>query len=572
MRLNILRKFYHIFEIVIYNVRIFQKKCLATKVLIKTPEKLMIRISKLSVPLTYDIKSLKILVAGKLHIQDFQIEYLEIVKRSDNISDKNDVRFLMDINVRVSIDENQVVWTIKDKNIKIAIQTEKYITKSSKLKARPVVVGFGPAGIFAALILAQAGANPIVLERGSDVDARRKKVVHFWKTGILDQNTNVQFGEGGAGTFSDGKLKIGLKDPRKIKILNELVEAGAPHEILFLNKPHIGTDLLGETVKNIREKIIRLGGEIKFNSKLSDIIIHHGKVTGVSYLNEGCKYEIIADKVILAIGNSSRDTFEILLSKCIVVEQKPFAVGVRIEHTQEMINKIQYGKFSGHPSLGAADYKLVTHLKNGRAVYTFCMCPGGSVIAATSEVGQLTTNGMSRFARDEKNSNSALLVTINKSDLNSEHPLAGIDFQRKIESAAYLAGGEGYKAPVQRLEDFLSDRNSCFFGDVIPSYKPGTEFSKTDKYLPEYVSHSLRQGILEMGEWMPGFNHPDAILTGAETRSSSPIRITRNENFEAVGNIGLFPCGEGAGYSGGIISAAVDGVKVAEKILENYLR
>lgn len=529
----------------------------------------MIRIKNLKIPLTYDSKVLEDIVAERLRMENSQIEQISIAKRSVNALDKQDVHFNMTVVVCVSGDEKEVLSLLKkDKSIsKEEVVLNYILPQVKKLKERPVVVGCGPAGMFASLILAEAGARPILLERGLDVDSRRQKVLGFWRTGVLDTQTNVQFGEGGAGAFSDGKLKIGKKDSRKVKVLSELVEAGAPPEIMYLAKPHIGTDLLHETVKGIREKIIRLGGEVHFNSIVTEVLHKDGQVKGVHFIENGKDSKISTDNVVLAIGHSARDTFERLLTSGVYMEQKPFAVGVRIEHSQEMINKIQYGIFAEHPALGAADYRMVVHLKNSRGVYTFCMCPGGSVVAATSEENALITNGMSEFARDGRNANTALLVTIEKKDFGSDHPLVGVEFQRKIEVAAYAAGGGGYKAPVQRLEDFLQKRKTTAFGDVLPTYLPGTGFAEVDDYLPYYVTDSLRQAIVEMGEWMPGFVYPDALLTGAETRSSSPVRITRGDNFEAIGIKGLYPCGEGAGYSGGIISAAVDGVICAEQIL-----
>ena len=352
-----------------------------------------------------------------------------------------------------------------------------------------------------------------------------------------------------------------------MKVLREFVEAGAPPEIMYLSKPHIGTDRLHKTVKGIREKIISLGGEVRFNANVKETLLKDGHVTGVRFLENGENTEIYTDNVVMAIGHSSRDTLESLLLSGVHMEQKPFAMGVRIEHPQQMIDKIQYGAFAGNPALGAADYRMVVHLQNGRGVYTFCMCPGGTVVAATSEENRITTNGMSEFARAGRNANTALLVTIEKKDLGSDDPLAGVMFQRRIEAAAFSAGGGGYKAPVQRLEDFLHKRKTTAFGEVLPTYLPGTEFSEVDSYLPDYITNSLRQAIIEMGEWMPGWAYPDALLTGAETRSSSPVRITRGDSFEALGIKGLYPCGEGAGYAGGIISAAVDGVICAEQIL-----
>jgi uncharacterized protein len=484
-----------------------------------------------------------------------------------NTQNKQDINFKMSVNVCVHGDENELIYMNKDKCISKEIELIYTIPKDKKLKERPVVIGCGPAGMFAALILAQAGERPILLERGLDVDSRRQKVLKFWRDGILDTQCNVQFGEGGAGAFSDGKLKIGSRDSRKLKILGELVEAGAPPEIMYLSKPHIGTDRLNETVKGIRKKIIGLGGEVRFNSTVKELLLKDGQVAGVRFVENGENTEIYTDNVVLAIGHSARDTFESLLTSGVFMEQKPFAVGVRIEHPREMIDKIQYGAFAGRPELGAADYRMVVHLQNGRGIYTFCMCPGGTVVAATSEENSLVTNGMSIFARNGRNSNSALLVTIDKKDFGSDYPLAGVGYQRRIEASAFEAGGGGYKAPVQRLEDFLQKRSTTAFGDVLPTYMPGTEFARVDSYLPDYITNSLRQGIEEMGLWMPGFAYPDALLTGAEVRSSSPVRVTRGSSFEAIGIKGLYPCGEGAGYAGGIISAAVDGVLCAEKIL-----
>jgi len=528
----------------------------------------MIKIVDLKIPLDYDMKMLEDIAAKKLCIAPEMVKDISIAKKAVNNADKKNIYFDMSLLVSINGDEDRITELNKRRG---ASKVEELIYKAPvrKLTQRPVVVGFGPAGLFATLILAQAGARPIVLERGLDVDNRKEKVQKFWRTGILDTNTNVQFGEGGAGAFSDGKLKIGLKDARKNMILDELISAGAPPEIKYLTKPHIGTDRLSESVKNIRNKIINLGGEVHFGATVTNILSKNGLVTGVSITENGSESEIYTDNVLLAIGHSARDTFENLLKNGIIIEQKPFAIGVRIEHSQGLINKIQYGEFANHPALGAADYKMVVHLNNGRNLYTFCMCPGGTVVAATSEENQLTTNGMSEYARDGRNSNTALLVTINKEDINSSNPLAGVEFQRKIEAAAFNAGGGGYKAPVQRLEDFLNKKTSNSFGDILPTYMPGTSFAEIDSYLPDYVTDSLRKGIIEMDEWMPGFAYPDAILTGAETRSSSPVRITRGESFEAVGIKGLYPCGEGAGYAGGIISAALDGVLCAEHILES---
>ena len=526
----------------------------------------MIRIRNLSIPLSYDLNLLKNIAADRLNIEHSQIKSIQITKRSVDAKNKQDIHFNMTVSVHVSR-ENEVFLPRKDKDI--SKENELFYTvQKKKLEKRPVVVGCGPAGMFSALILAESGQRPILLERGLDINSRKQSVMKFWKTGDLNTQTNVQFGEGGAGAFSDGKLKVGKLDARKLKILSEFVEAGAPPEIMYLGKPHIGTDRLNETVKRIRKKIISLGGEVHFGVNVTEILHKAGEIIGVGFLKDEKYTELFTDNVVLAIGHSARDTFERLLTSGIYIEQKPFAVGVRIEHSQEMINKIQYGNFADHPVLGGADYRMVVHLKNGRNLYTFCMCPGGTVVAATSEDNCLVTNGMSEYKRDGRNSNSALLVTVDKRDFGSDHPLAGIMFQRKLEEAAFKAGGGVYKAPVQRLEDFLHKQNTTAFGDVFPTYMPGTHFESVDSYLPDYIVDSLRQGIVEMGLWMNGFNYPDALLTGAETRSSSPVRIVRGTTFEAVGIKGLYPCGEGAGYSGGIISAAVDGVLCAERILD----
>lgn len=525
----------------------------------------MIRINNLRLPLDYTDATLKKLVCKELRLSEAAIESIALFKRSIDARKKNDVHFTAAVDVALNISESKTLSKAKSKKAS-AVKPYKYeIPAHKKLGYRPVVVGFGPAGMFAGLILAQAGERPIIVEMGKDCDSRVKDIESFIKTGKLNTKSNIQFGEGGAGTFSDGKLTTGTKDSRVRNVFLEFVNHGAPEEILYNAMPHIGTDKLRDVVKNIRKTIISLGGEVRFNTELTALRTIDGEIVSI----EVNKNEIIETKsVILAIGHSSRNTAKMLFDSSIFMEQKPFSVGARIEHLREKIDHAQFGEFAGNPRLGAAPYKLNVRTKNGRGVYTFCMCPGGEVMPAASEENMVCTNGMSAFARDEINSNAALLVGVNPEDFPSVHPLAGFEYQRKIEKAAFNAGGGDYKAPVQRVEDFLSDRKSTGFGEVKPSYGRGTEFSRIDEVLPSYVTNAMREAIVAMDSKLKGFAHPDALLTGAEARSSSPVRITRNpETLESVSVKGLYPCGEGAGYAGGIVSAAVDGIKCAEKIL-----
>ena len=430
--------------------------------------------------------------------------------------------------------------------------------------SRPIVIGFGPAGLFCAYILAKAGMKPIIFERGADVDNRQKIVCGFKNGQNLDTNTNVQFGEGGAGTFSDGKLTTQISNPLCSEVLKIFNDFGAPDEICYLKKPHIGTDILIDVIKNLRKEIINLGGEIHFEEQITDIAVKNGFVISVSG-----KKEYLCSEVVLGVGHSARDTFEMLYQKGVNMIQKPFSVGVRIEHRQEMINKAQYGEMYDSRYLGAADYKLSTHLKNGRGVYTFCMCPGGEVIGAASEENGVVTNGMSYHARNGDNANSAVLVSVYPEDFKNEHPLAGVSFQREIENKAYFIKNEGYQAPCQRFGDFKNNNTSNQFGFVLPTYKPGVKFANLNEVLPEFVSHSLKEGIVEFGKKIKEFDMNDALLTGPETRSSSPVRIVRDEELQS--NIkGLYPIGEGAGYAGGITSSAVDGIRCALKIIDKY--
>lgn len=528
---------------------------------------IMIRITNLAAPLEYDMEMLKASAAEKLHIGRSKIMEMHIVRRSLYECDNNEFVYKFTVDVIIENDKDFILHH-KDKDISISEELT-YSIRNVNLTGRPVVVGSGPAGLFASLILAQSGTDPILLERGPDVDSRIKSIEKFMSSGELDINSNVQFGEGGAGTFSDGKLKTGKIDSRKFKILSEFIEAGANPEIMYLDKPHLGTDNLKTIVKNIRRKIISLGADVRFSSKVTQLIIENGSVKGVVVCKDNEEYRIYSENIILAIGHSARDTFTQLYSQGVLMESKGFGVGIRIEHPQSYIDKIRYGKFASHPSLEPADYRLVSHLSNGRSVYTFCMCPGGTVIPATSDTGSVVTNGMSMYERSGINANTALLVSVSKEDFPSSHPLAGMYYQQKLESLAFSAGGGGYRAPVQRLEDFMQNRMSTGFGDVTPTYRPGTTFALHDSYLPEFITSSLRKAVIDMDEWMKGFYYPDALMTGVETRSTSPVRMTRTEDHEAIGIKGLYPCGEGAGYSGGIISSAVDGILCAEQILKD---
>lgn len=437
--------------------------------------------------------------------------------------------------------------------------------QKSSLPSRPIVVGSGPCGLFAALALAEAGTCPIILERGGEIDERKKKVAAFEQGGALDTECNIQFGEGGAGTFSDGKLKHGAIDAYNYRVLSEFVVHGAPEEILYDAAPHAGTDLLSGIIKNIRKKIISLGGEFKFNTKLTELIIKNGKTVAVKYIHGEKEGEIAADTVILSIGHSARDTFRMLYESRVGMEAKGFGVGVRVEHPRSHIDKMIYGKHvSGIED--AASYHFVTHLKSGRSVYSFCMCPGGSVVAATSEEGAVVTNGMSCHARNGENSNAAFLVSVFPDDFGKD-PLCGLEFQRRLEQRAFGISGD-YKAPAVRMEDFMVGRASNALGEVRPTYARGIVLPRPDEFLPNFVESSLREAIPDFEEYRKGFYFPDALLTGIETRTTSPLRIIRNENHETPTVKGLYPCGEGAGYAGGIISSAVDGLKTAEIILK----
>lgn len=528
----------------------------------------MIRVSNLKLSIDHSESELSMELRKMLGIkEEKQILEYHIFKQSIDARKKGKIYFVYTVDAQV-VDENRVLKRANTKNITITPKMDyEYVTTGElALNNPPVIIGTGPAGLFAGLILAEMGYKPILLERGSDVDTRTQVVKKFWQTGNLDTQCNVQFGEGGAGTFSDGKLTTLIKNKRCRKVLEELVKSGAPREIIYSYKPHVGTDILRNVVKNIRRAIINLGGEFKFNSTVTEILISDDKVTGL-VVNDSEK--IKADVVVLAIGHSARDTFQMLYQKGVEISQKPFAIGLRIEHPQELINTAQYKEFSNHPKLGAADYKLSYHSPSGRSAYTFCMCPGGVVVGAASEEGGVVTNGMSEYARNTDNANSALLVGVKPGDFQGGHPLAGMEFQRTWERQAYELGGGKYGAPIQLVGDFLKGKKSNILGEVKPSYMPGVLLTKLENCLPPYVITTLKESINAFETKIKGFAKHDAVLTGVETRSSSPVKIMRDANMET--NIrGLLPAGEGPGYAGGIISAAVDGIQAAETIAKKY--
>ena len=525
----------------------------------------MIRLSNIRLPIGYGDEDIIKACAKELRVDPAAIESASLYRRSIDARRKDDIHYITSVDVRLNINEASAISRAKSKNAAIT-QEYRYTPLTPRDKAkRPVIVGAGPAGLFCALTLVQSGIHPILIERGSAVEERAKTVAAFWDGGALDTECNVQFGEGGAGTFSDGKLNTGTKDSHARKVLLDLVAHGAPEDILTDAMPHIGTDKLRGTVRAIREELINRGADIYFDTKLTDIVTREGKVTAIVAEHDGKAMKIDCTELVLAIGHSARDTFELIHGMGLLIEPKPFSVGVRIEHLRERIDRAQYGP--RYRELPAAAYKQSVHLRDGRGVYTFCMCPGGSVVAAASEPDSVVTNGMSEYARDMVNSNSALLVTVTPDDISGDNVLKGMHLQRELEHKAYTAGGGSYKAPVQRAGDFVNNVPTDRFGEVLPSYRPGTSFARLEEYLPAFVTGSLREALPLIDRRLHGFNHPDALLTGVESRSSSPIRIIRGEDMQSVGLRGLYPCGEGAGYAGGIISAAVDGVKVAEKII-----
>lgn len=528
----------------------------------------MLRVSNIKINIDDEKSKILKLVLNKLKIKESELIKYHIFKESIDARKKGKIDFVYTIDVELKNEQKILKKGIKDV---VEVKQPHYVgvqSGSQKTNHRPVIVGSGPAGLFAALLLAQRGYNPLLIERGLDVDERTKDINNFWNNRIFKNNSNVQFGEGGAGTFSDGKLTTRIKDIRCRKVLEELVNFGSPDEILYSHKPHVGTDILKGVVKNIREEIKRLGGEVRFNTLVTDIQVENDSIKSV-ILNSQERIE--CDDVIFAIGHSARDTYEMLYSKGVKIIQKPFAIGARIEHPQELINKSQYKEFYNHPRLGAADYRLIEHASNGRTAYSFCMCPGGTVIASASNEFEVVTNGMSEHARDQVNANSAFLVNVTPEDFGSNHPLAGIEFQRKYEKLAYELGGKNYNAPMQLVGDFLNDKRTTDIGKVEPSYKPGVTGADLRECLPEFVINTMKESLVSLDRKLNGFAMHDAVLTGVETRSSAPVRIVRDEEtLQSVTTRNLYPCGEGAGYAGGIVTAAVDGIKCAEKIIEKY--
>ncbi|MBP3944679.1 NAD(P)/FAD-dependent oxidoreductase [Psychrobacter sp. K31L] len=535
----------------------------------------MIRLTEIKLPLNHAPEDLTTAITTKLKISAEQMASFVMFKRGYDARNKRNIQLIYTLDITLTdsdLTNDLLVQFESDNHVKATPDTSyKYVGEAPKdLTERPVVIGFGPCGLLAALTLAQMGFKPIIIERGNEVRQRTKDTFGFWRQRKLNTESNVQFGEGGAGTFSDGKLYSQVKDPNHYgrKVMTEFVKAGAPDEILFVSKPHIGTYKLVTMVEKMRAEIIALGGEVRFATRVDDLHITDSKVTGVT-LNTG--ETLKTNHVVLAVGHSARDTFEMIHDKGVYVEAKPFSIGFRIEHKQSTIDKARFGDNAGNEILGAADYKLVHHCKNGRSVYSFCMCPGGTVVAAASEEGRVVTNGMSQYSRNERNANSAIVVGIDPERDYPNHPLAGIELQRQLETLAFELGGKDYSAPAQTIGDFLKGKPDSELGDVKPSYTPGITLTDLSKALPDFAVDAIREAIPAFNKKIKGFSSDDGLLTGVETRTSSPISIKRNKEFQSINTKGLFPAGEGAGYAGGILSAGIDGIKVAEAVAKSML-
>lgn len=545
----------------------------------------MLRLSEIKLPLDHSDDDLISAILDRLKISADRLHSFKVFKRSHDARKKNRILLIYQLDVVLDKETETAllaqtpalprVGPSPDTNYKFVIAPVGQFPES---KQRPIIVGFGPCGILAALVLAQMGLKPIVLERGQEVRQRTKQTWGFWRKRELNTESNVQFGEGGAGTFSDGKLWSQVKDRRHLgrKVLEEFVIAGAPEEILVNSRPHIGTFKLVSMVENMRAEIIRLGGEIRFEQKVESILREtdneaddQGQITGLLLASGETLH---SRHIVMAIGHSARDSFQMLLDRGVYIEPKPFSIGFRIEHPQSAIDRARFGSEAGHPALGAAEYKLVHHCKNGRTVYSFCMCPGGTVVAATSEQGRVVTNGMSQYSRNERNANAAIVVGIDPETDFPGHPLAGIDLQRQLESLAYQLGGENYNAPAQLVGDFLNNRASTELGAVQPSYQPGITLGDLSKAMPDFVIAAIREAIPEFDKQVQGYAMADAIMTGVETRTSAPVSIKRDASYQSVNTRGLFPAGEGAGYAGGILSAGIDGIKVAEAVALDLLQ
>jgi len=524
----------------------------------------MLRLTEIRLPLTHPADHLKAAILKRLGIAASELLDFSIFRRGHDARKKNAIMLVYTVDVAVRNEAALLAQNIPHVGPAPDMRYRTVAQAPQNLQERPVVIGSGPCGLFAGLLLAQMGFKPLLLERGKEVRERTRDTWGLWRQGKLDPESNVQFGEGGAGTFSDGKLYSQIKDPRHLgrKVMSEFVQAGAPEEILYVSHPHIGTFRLVGMVETMRHAMQKLGAEFRFQSRVTDLEIDNGRVRGVLLANG----ERIATRhVVLAVGHSARDTFEMLHRRGVSMEAKPFSIGFRIEHPQSVIDRARFGVNAGNPQLGAADYKLVHHAQNGRSVYSFCMCPGGTVVAATSEEGRVVTNGMSQYSRNERNANSGIVVGITPEDFPGD-VLAGVEFQRRWEARAFELGGKNYNAPAQRVGDFLAGRPSTHLGEVVPSYTPGVTPTDLASALPAYAIAAIREALPAFGKQITGFDMDDAVLTGVETRTSSPVRIKRGVDFQSINIKGLYPAGEGAGYAGGILSAAVDGIEVAEAV------